>query len=62
MFVVVVCDYEYRGWAVWNDEWFSFVNQLKAQPEVIDVSYLVGWDFKLVFESEEHYHWFLLRQ
>ena len=41
------------------DDYFDFL--LSGYPELLDIDgdMYNGWEF--VFESEEHYHWFLLK-
>ena len=67
MYTVIIEDDVYRYWSCYQESWEGTIfNEwvVKNNPEVLSVEWFDGFNTtrEFVFESEEMYHWFLLRQ
>jgi hypothetical protein len=65
---------EFCKWPIYHSDWQALgINMLnngfnvmlkQVYPEIIDIEYVpdvMAFDRYFTFESEEHYHWFLLK-
>ena len=64
MYIINVPHVEIVDWKAWREPWKdrSFIDHLQeCYPEVQSIRWsLTGVEF--TFESDEYYHWFLLKQ
>jgi hypothetical protein len=68
MFSVVIPTNVYEHWdsyIEWRDNstvatFFDWI--VTRDCDVLSVKFVEPWNIEFTFESEEHYHWFLLRQ
>ena len=66
IYIITVPKGDFSKWELYRQSGIMFFHRLRQHDEILHVEWadddLISTDINVAFKSEEHYHWFLLKQ